>query len=96
MVIRALDIVDRCYSNADGQQVFEVVYDRLKRGEAVTVSFEGVSTVPSSFVNTAFITLLDYFPFEKIRRVLTFTKTTPQINEMIRSRFAFEAQRKPA
>jgi phosphatidylserine/phosphatidylglycerophosphate/cardiolipin synthase-like enzyme len=94
MVIRALDIVAQCYSNADGQKIYEAVYDYVARGEEVTVSFDGVDAVPSSFVNTAFIALLEHFPFQRIRETLSFSKTTPQINEMIRTRFAFESSRK--
>lgn len=94
MVIRALDIVRQCYSNEDGHKVYEAVYDYVRRGEEVTVSFDGVDSVPSSFVNSAFIALLEQFPFQRIRETLSFTNTSPQINEMIKTRFAFEATRK--
>jgi len=94
VVIRALDLVDQCYSNADGQKVYEAVVVCIARGEKVTVSFDGVDAVPSSFVNSAFIALLEKFPFEQIKRTLFFKQTTPQINEMIKSRFSFEANRR--
>ncbi|MFM0218247.1 STAS-like domain-containing protein [Paraburkholderia caledonica] len=96
MVIRALDIVRHCYSNADGQKIFDAIVDYVRRGERVVVSFDGVDAVPSSFVNSAFIALLDQFPFDRIKQTLSFSKTTPQINEMIRSRFAFESGRRSA
>lgn len=94
MVIRALDVVPRCYSNSDGQQLFKVVSEYLRRGEPIVISFEGVDTLPSSFVNCAFIPLLDLFDFGKIKETLSFSNTTPQINEMIKSRFAFEVSRR--
>lgn len=94
MVIRALDLVDQCYSNADGQKVYEAVAALIARGEKVVVSFDGVDAVPSSFVNSAFIALLDFVSFEQIKKTLFFRQTTPQINDMIRSRFAFEAERR--
>lgn len=96
MVIRVLDIVDQCYSNADGHKLFEAVLGPVTRGEKVVVSFDGVDAVPSSFVNSAFIALLERIPFEQIKRTLSFKETTPQINEMIRSRFSFEAARRSA
>ncbi|AJY23014.1 hypothetical protein CH72_2376 [Burkholderia ambifaria AMMD] len=94
MVIRALDIVKQCYSNADGHKLYEAIYAPIKRGEGVVVSFDGVDALPSSFVNSAFIALLEQFPFQRIRETLSFVNTTPQINQMIRTRFAFEATRK--
>lgn len=93
MVIRALDHVRQCYSNADGQVIFKLILDPIKRGEQVTVSFDGVDALPSSFVNSAFISLLDQFPFDHIKETLRFAGTTRQINEMIRDRFAFESRR---
>lgn len=94
MVIKALDIVRQCYSNADGHQLFKVVDDYVKRSEPVTVSFQGVDTVPSSFVNSAFIALLETYDFEIIKNTLSFSNTTQQINEMIKTRFAFEVSRR--
>lgn len=94
MVIRALDVVKQCYSNDDGNKLYSVISSRLKSKEKTVISFEGVDSIPSSFVNSAFIILLDQFDFDEIKRLLSFQKTTPQINEMIRSRFAFETQRR--
>ena len=96
MVIRALDVVDQCYSNSDGQKLFVVISDYVRRGEPIVVSFDGVDTLPSSFVNCAFIPLLDSFDFERIKETLSFSNTTPQINEMIKSRFMFEVSRRRA
>lgn len=96
MVVRALDLVSRCYSNDDGHKLYIVVVERLRRNEKITISFEGVDSLPSSFVNSAFIALLDDFSFDFIKSHLTFVRTTPQINEMIRNRFAFETQRRIA
>lgn len=90
MVIRALDIVPQCYTQDDGHKVFKVLLPKLQQGERVELSFEGVETVPSSFVNTSLIRLLDVIPFERIKTNLSFTNTTKQINEMIKTRFAFE------
>jgi hypothetical protein len=96
MVIRALDLVKQCYSNDDGNKLFTVIAARMRQKEKTTISFDGVDSVPSSFVNSAFIMLLDDFGFEEIKRYLSFQRTTPQINEMIRSRFSFENQRRQA
>lgn len=94
MVIRVLNIVEHCYSDADGEKVYKVIVNYIKRQEPVVVSFEGVDVVPSSFVNAAFITLLDNFSFETIKKLLSFVNTTSQTNEMIKNRFLFEVKRK--
>jgi hypothetical protein len=95
MVIRALDLVPQCYSQEDGHKVYKVIQPLLSKGEQIELSFEGVDTVPSSFVNTALIRLLDVISFDRIRSNLRFVNTTKQINEMIKMRFDFEVNKRP-
>ena len=95
MVIKPLDFLDHCYTAEDGTAVFKRILPVLQEGEQVTVSFEGVDSVPSSFVNAAFIQLLSTFPYEQIKKQLSFENSTKQINEMLRKRFEFESQRSP-
>ena len=90
MVINILDYIERCYSNADGEVILALIKPKLAKGEQVTISFSGVDGVPSSFVNSAFIQLLEDFTFEEIRQNLRFINSTKQINQMIKSRFEFE------
>jgi len=90
MVINVLDHVERCYSNADGEVILSLIQPLLFRGNRVTVSFAGVDSVPSSFVNSAFIPLLEDFSFDFIRKHLHFSNSTKQINQMIKGRFEFE------
>lgn len=94
MVIRALDHVKHCYTQDDGQVIFNLIFAHLKEGRDVRISFDGVATVPSSFVNTAFIKLLDDFLFDYIKEKLSFAKSTKQINEMIKTRFDFEVNKR--
>lgn len=90
MVIRTLDYVKQCYTQEDGQKIYAIILPYLERKTKVEVSFDGVEFVPSSFVNTALIALLDKVPFQTIKECLSFINTTKQINEMIRDRFSFE------
>jgi hypothetical protein len=87
-------ITQRCYTNDDGAKVYKYVLPLLKKGETVCISFKGVDAVPSSFVNSAFIPLLDSFDFNFIKEKLCFLNTTRQINEIIKSRFAFEVSKR--
>jgi hypothetical protein len=90
MVIRALDYVPQCYTQQDGEKVYNVIFPFLRDGKQIELSFDGVDVVPSSFVNTALIALLDVVSFDVIKRNLRFVNTTSQINEIIRNRFNFE------
>lgn len=90
MVIRTLDYVKQCYTQEDGKKIYAVVLPYLEKKIKVELSFDGVEFVPSSFVNTALIALLDKVPFQTIRDCLSFVDTTKQINDMIRDRFVFE------
>lgn len=96
MDIDVLEITPRCYTNEDGAKVYAYLLPLLKKGEVVCLSFKGVDAVPSSFVNSAFIHLLDDFDFEFVKKSLSFSNTSRQINEIIKSRFAFEVNKRAA
>jgi hypothetical protein len=83
MVIVALDHVPHCYTSADGLVIAGAVRRCLRRGET-TLSFSGVDDVPSSFVNSAIVSLLDEFSSDEIRKRLSIVNSNRQINDMIR------------
>lgn len=89
MVINILDYVETASSYEDGEVIFKLIKDALKKNETVILSFNAISSVPSAFINSALIRLLDDFDFDLIRKKITFINTTKHINELIRNRFAF-------
>jgi STAS-like domain of unknown function (DUF4325) len=89
MVIRVLDHVKSASSYEDGEVIFRLVLNEINRDKEVQVNFNGVTSVPSAFINSAFIRLLEHVSFETIRVKLTFTESTKQINDLIKSRFEF-------
>jgi hypothetical protein len=93
MVIEVQRHVERCYTVADGLKIAALLRRSLGAGEKVTVSFLGISGVPSSFVNGAFISLLSSFSADEIREKVRIVDSTRQINELVRSRIAAEAPR---
>jgi len=95
MKINVLDYVNRCYTHKDGEVIADIITSCLKRGGCVAISFGGVYAVPSSFVNSAFISLLDDFTFADIRERVTFVDSTKQINDLIKTRFDFEVNKRP-
>lgn len=83
MVITALDHVPQCYTSADGLVIAGLLRRCLRSGE-VTLSLAGVDDVPSSFVNSAIVSLLDEFSASEIRQRLSIVDSNRQINDMIR------------
>lgn len=87
------EIVSHCATYDEGKVVFDIIKDILANGEKVSVSFEGMTSVSTSFVNAAFIELLGVMSFNDIKANLSFTETNRFINDTIKRRFAFEVQR---
>jgi hypothetical protein len=81
------------YTNQDGDVLFDFINSNFKQGNKVNISFKNISGLNSSFVNSAFIRLLDYYTFDFIKSHLGFTDSNKQINNLILSRFHFEAKR---
>lgn len=94
LVIKIRNHVEHCYSNEEGKIIKDVISPYLRNEEKVKISFDGVRGVTSSFVNTAFIELMDEFEFESIKNTLQFIDTTSQINKMIKDRFSFEVKKR--
>jgi hypothetical protein len=91
MVVKVLEHVRSASSYDDGEVIFKLILPLVKSGERVVVDFSGVTSVPSAFVNSAFIRLLEHVPFSQVKATLSFTQSTRQINQLIRSRFDFVA-----
>jgi hypothetical protein len=91
-MVRVIDIITAADTADQGSVVYTRLREELARADAqVTVSFEGVQTATSSFVNVAFVQLLSDFPMADIRHRLRVVESTRQINEMIRTQMEREA-----
>jgi hypothetical protein len=88
--LRVKDLVDQVYSNDDGMVVYNELKNHLGNDNQVTVSFDEICALNSSFINSAFIELLNDYDFRFIKKNIRFINSTKQINDMIKSRFAFE------
>jgi STAS-like domain of unknown function (DUF4325) len=86
MVIQISRITACADTNLDGAAVLAVLKKLLDDGVCVTVSFAGLQIATSSFVNSAFVPLLDHFSFSHIKENLKIINSTRQINEMIKMR----------
>lgn len=93
MVIRLKDHINRCVTGDEGDTIAKLIKDAFRNDESVNVSFESFIVASSSFVNSAFIALLDDYSMDYIRSKLTFSHSNGAINDLIKRRFAFEAQK---
>ncbi|MFB5210711.1 STAS-like domain-containing protein [Enterococcus casseliflavus] len=82
--------IENHVTNSDGDKLYNIIVHSFDKGVPVEVSFADVYGVNSSFINSAFIQLLDKYEFSFIKSKLKFTHTNKQINSMIQSRFNFE------
>ena len=89
MVIRIADHVRTYSTYADGEVIYRLIAEELRVGRTVTVSFSGIKSIPSAFVNAALIKLLEEFDFDYIRFHLKIVDSTRQINQLIKDRFYF-------
>jgi hypothetical protein len=60
-----------CASSEDGQKVHDKIAPLLREGRAVALSFEGVDTLISAFLNAAVGRLYGEFTEEQIRQLLS-------------------------
>lgn len=74
-VIKVSDIVEGnlCVSTDDGQRVHDAIAEQLRAGRAAIVSFAGIETLISAFLNAAIGQLYDEFSEEDIRKFLSVT-----------------------
>ncbi|OPH48610.1 hypothetical protein BC351_09140 [Paenibacillus ferrarius] len=90
VMIKVIDHVNQCYSNSDGDVIRVLIAEYLGKGQKVSVSFDKIDSVSTSFVNSAFIDLLEVYTFDMIRQLLGFTDSSKSINDLIKKRFSFE------
>jgi hypothetical protein len=93
VLVNVLDHVEKCYSNDDGRRIFNIINSALANNERVTISLTGITSLNSSFVNSAFIELLKDYDFSYIQKNLKFINSTQQINNIIKNRFSFEIKK---
>ena len=91
MVIRILDHVSNPSSYKDGEVIYKLLSQEFRSGQKVVLSFDGISSIPSAFVNAALIKLLEEFSFDSIRANLDIVNSTRQINRLIKDRFSLAA-----
>jgi hypothetical protein len=91
MVMRAIEVVPSADTESQGDNLRARIRDELGKSHLVVISFFGIETATSSFVNACFVPLLSDFSFDEIKARIRIIESTRQINEMIKSRLVREA-----
>lgn len=91
LVVR--NIVMHCDTNADGAAVKTALRPYLCGSGPVTVDFAGINNVTSSFVNTAFIELIEEFGDRKFKDTVRVANATRQIADALKSRISSQTAR---
>jgi hypothetical protein len=94
VTIKISDYVNHCYTNDDGDTIRELVLKQFHSNQKVVLSFSGIDSVSTSFLNSALIDLLDLYSFDYIKEHLGFANSSKSINDAIRRRFSFEVSKK--
>lgn len=93
MVIFIHQLVDKCDTNAQGATVQAAIRASIINKDVVTLDFSGIPNVTTSFVNTAFVEIIDDFNFDVFKKYVSIVNVSRQISDLIRSRMIAEAKR---
>jgi hypothetical protein len=73
-----------CVSAEDGQRVHDKISPLLKEGRKVALSFNGVETLISAFLNASIGQLYGHMPEERIKELLSVKDMKPEDAELLR------------
>ncbi|CUH46338.1 STAS-like domain-containing protein [Ruegeria atlantica] len=88
MVVYIRDIVDGCDTNAQGAVLSALLDANLSKMQSVTLDFTDVFNVTSSFVNTAFVDLMDRHDLAQFKQHVKLRNVNRQIATLVKSRLA--------
>ena len=84
MDVKVLDIVGNCNTAAEGQALFAALWPCLNEDKEVTISFEDVAEVTSSFINASIVQLVLKRNYESIETKLTIADISKQSADVLR------------
>jgi len=91
MVIYVKEIAVAADTAKQGEVLFAQLRKAFTESDSVTLSFAGIDTATSSFVNTGLTQLLGIMSFPEVKRRLKIVNSTHQINAMVKRCLTREA-----
>lgn len=86
VVIRIFDVAGGADTAVQGDLLYAQLVAGLQSSSEILISFDGVTTATSSFVNASFVKLLEEWPLDELKRRMRVIDSTRQINDMIKAR----------
>jgi hypothetical protein len=86
MVKNVRDMVIGCDTNDQGHVIYKYASFSIQKNKVVTLDFSGVTNVTSSFVNSAFVQLIDDFGYDKVKSFVVLKGLNRQIGNLLRDR----------
>jgi hypothetical protein len=84
MVILIRQVCGAADTTEQGHSLLSAIKHELSNSSSVVISFEEVPVATSSFVNASLALLADEIGLDQVKRLVRVTKSTRQINDMIR------------
>jgi hypothetical protein len=81
--LKVSDLTPSTVTNADAVGLRIAMQDAILKGEAIVLSFHGVTTLTTSFLNSSIGEIIDEFGFDMLKGKLSLTDYTPPIGKMI-------------
>lgn len=93
LLIELKSVLNQHVTNEDGDLLFNIIRDEFEKDNKVNISMLGVYGLNTSFVNSAFIQLLEHYSYDFIKKNLTFTNSNKQINDVILENFKYQTEK---
>ena len=84
-IINIKDITEGTASNASGFSVYTVMKNSLTSDNKITLSFDGVNSMSSSFLNSSVGAFIDDYGFDAFKKNVSIINYTPSTLNMIKS-----------
>lgn len=88
VTITIKDHVSEGFTNDDGALLYGVIKEYLHKNDTIILSFEGMTSISSSFLNSSLVQVKEEIGFSELKRRFKFIKTNQSINSTIRTRFS--------
>lgn len=81
--IKVKDITNGTFTNEDGLSVYNAIDSAISEKDSIILSFEGITSLSSSFLNSSFGEIIEKFGFDFLKNKIKITKYTPQLSILI-------------
>jgi hypothetical protein len=83
--IKVKDITKGTFTNEDGLSVYNAIYSTISENDCIILSFEGITSLSSSFLNSSIGEIIEEFGFDFLKNKIKITKYTPQLSVLIQN-----------